>query len=546
MQPQEMSLYLLIAIIAMAICMAVIPIVMKLAPVIGMLDKPDSRKVHRVAIPRTGGIGLVIGMLIPLLIWIQPSKFEYAFLFGCFVLLVFGTWDDARNIRPTIKFFGQILAAVSVVYYGDLYIFHFPFMGLTELPEYIGKPFTVFAIVGAINALNLSDGLDGLAGGEALISLVAISWLAYQYDSIIVMLIAAAAIGGIFGFLRFNSHPARVFMGDSGSQTLGFVVGVLVVYLTQKANSVFSPMIVLLLLGLPVIDSLVVFYLRARRGDSLVVAAKDHLHHRLMAIGFYHYQSVIIIYSIQVLFVVAAVLLPYANDALIMGVYLITCAAVFFMLTLAERKGWKIHHTRTRPVESLSQLINQHERVKLIPGQVLEAAISLFVVAAALLSDFIPTDFAYSSAILFFLLLLTLFSSWLGDALYRLIMFVTIAFSVYLLSNYPTAMLLKEIDLVYLFFAIITMTTFVAVRLNVDKNFRITPMDYLVIITGLIIGLAPGINHSSSSMVWMILQIIILFYACELVIQQLRKQRMNRFSASFALALGLIALRGLF
>lgn len=543
MQPQELGLYLLIGIIAMAICMAVIPVTMKLAPYIGMLDKPDERKVHTKVIPRSGGIGIVTGMLVPLFLWLEPTNLSYSILFGSFVLLLFGAWDDARNIRPVIKFFGQFVAASAVVYYGGLYVYHFPFLGLDVLPGYIGKPFTVFAIVGAINALNLSDGLDGLAGGEAMISLIAISYLAYLYDSTVVMAVSAAIIGGIFGFLRFNSHPARIFMGDSGSQTLGFILGTMVVYLTQKANPAVSPVIALLLLGLPVVDSLVVFYLRARRGDSLVVAAKDHLHHRLLARGFYHYQSVIIIYSLQIIFVIAAVILPYASDALIMGIYLGTCVLVFFMLTLAERMGWKIHHTRSRPVESLSQLINRYGKIKIIPGRILEAAISLFVVAAALLSDFIPTDFAYSSAILFFLLLLTLFSNWLGDSLYRLIMFVTIAFSVYLLSNYPTAMLLKEIDLVYLFFAIITLTTFVAVRLNVDKYFRITPLDYLVIITGLIIGLVPGVNHGSSSMVWMIIQIIILFYACELVIQQLH-QRMNRFSASFALALGLIALRG--
>ena len=203
-------------------------------------------------------------------------------------------------MRPVFKFIGQLLAAIIVVYYGEIYVHHFPFLGTEELPEYIGQPFTVVAIVGMVNALNLSDGLDGLAGGEALISLAAIAYLAYQFDGAIAIAVAAATIGGIFGFLRFNSHPARIFMGDAGSQTLGFVLAVLAVYLTQQVNSLVSPVVALLLLGLPIIDSIVVFYLRARRGDSLVVAAKDHLHHRLLALGFYHYESVMIIYSIQV------------------------------------------------------------------------------------------------------------------------------------------------------------------------------------------------------------------------------------------------------
>ena len=111
-------------------------------------------------------------------------------------------------------------------------------------------------------------------------------------------------------------------MGDTGSQTLGFVLAVLAVYLTQQVNPLISPVVALLLLGLPVIDSIVVFSLRARRGDSLVVAAKDHLHHRLLALGFYHYESVIIIYSIQLILIFSAALLPYESDLLLFSIYL--------------------------------------------------------------------------------------------------------------------------------------------------------------------------------------------------------------------------------
>ena len=173
MNQDDISFYFLMAIMAMAVCMAIIPIMIRIAPYIGMVDSPDSRKVHSVAIPRSGGIGIVVGILIPLIIWLDHSPFSISLILGCLVLLIFGAWDDAKNIRPMFKFIGQFIAAILVVYYGDIYVFHFPFMGLEEVPEYIGKPFTVIAIVGMINALNLSDGLDGLAGGEALISLAA-------------------------------------------------------------------------------------------------------------------------------------------------------------------------------------------------------------------------------------------------------------------------------------------------------------------------------------------------------------------------------------
>ena len=301
MNTDELSFYFLLAIMSMAICMAIIPVMMRVSPYIGMVDNPDQRKVHTAVIPRSGGVGIVVGILIPLIIWLDFSRFIISFIIGCLVLLLFGAWDDARPMRPVFKFIGQLLAAIIVVYYGEIYVHHFPFLDTEALPAYIGQPFTVVAIVGMVNALNLSDGLDGLAGGEALISLAAIAYLAYQFEGATAIAVAAATIGGIFGFLRFNSHPARIFMGDAGSQTLGFVLAVLAVYLTQLVNSVVSPVVALLLLGLPIIDSLVVFYLRARRGDSLVVAAKDHLHHRLLARGFYHYESVMIIYSIQII-----------------------------------------------------------------------------------------------------------------------------------------------------------------------------------------------------------------------------------------------------
>ena len=170
---------------------------------------------------------IIVGLLIPLLIWLDSSRFSTSLILGCSTLLFFGTWDDARNIRPILKLAGQIIAAIIVVYYGDIYVFHFPFLALEELPGYIGKPFTVIAIVGMVNALNLSDGLDGLAGGEALISSAAIAYLAFQFDGAVAITVAAVTIGGIFGFLRFNSHPARIFMGDAGSQTLGFILAVM-------------------------------------------------------------------------------------------------------------------------------------------------------------------------------------------------------------------------------------------------------------------------------------------------------------------------------
>ena len=295
---ETLGLYLLIVILAMAISMAIIPLMMRIAPVIGMIDTPDSRKVHSIPIPRVGGLGIVIGAIIPMFIWLPFPNLTIAIFIGATVLLVFGTWDDIAELGHYVKFVGQFAAAGIVVYYGDLYVSYFPMYGYETIPESIGRPFTLIAIVGMINAINHSDGLDGLAGGESLISIGVITYLAYIFSSDVMLVISAATIGGIFGFLRFNSHPARVFLGDGGSQFLGFILAVLVVILTQQVNTVLSPSIAILLLGLPVVDILAVFFLRAKHKMNLFKATRNHVHHRLLDIGFLHYESVMFIYNV--------------------------------------------------------------------------------------------------------------------------------------------------------------------------------------------------------------------------------------------------------
>ncbi|NIR30073.1 MAG: undecaprenyl/decaprenyl-phosphate alpha-N-acetylglucosaminyl 1-phosphate transferase, partial [Gammaproteobacteria bacterium] len=207
---------MLVLVTAMVISMALIPLAARMAPAVGMIDRPDARKVHAVPIPRVGGIGIVIGALVPMVLVAEADDLSVAFAIGGVALLLIGAWDDVEALDPYVKLLGQIVAAALVVYYGDLYVRYFPFLGHDPLPAWIGQPFTVFALVGAINALNTSDGLDGLAGGESVLSLAGVTYLAYQADGVSALMLAAATIGGVFGFLRYNSHPARVFMGDSG------------------------------------------------------------------------------------------------------------------------------------------------------------------------------------------------------------------------------------------------------------------------------------------------------------------------------------------
>lgn len=543
MSESNLGVYLIIAFMAMAICMAIIPLMMKYASVMGMIDQPDPRKVHSFPIPRVGGVGIVIGALVPLLIWLPFDNLILSFLIGSFVLFSFGIWDDVKELDHYVKFVGQFIAAGVVVYYGDLYVAHFPFMGLDLLPEWIGRPFTVIAIVGMMNAINHSDGLDGLAGGESLLSFAAITYLAFLYDSSMIVIIAAASIGGVFGFLRFNSHPARVFMGDGGSQFLGFGLAFLVLVLTQQANEVLSPALPLLLLGLPIADIIAVFILRARAGLNLFKATRNHIHHRLLDLGFHHYEAVMVIYSIQILFIICAIQMPYGHDWVIISIYLLVCSAVFILLTVAERKGWKVNHSHDFSGGLISRLPHKDILVK-IPNKMLEAGVALFLIGAALMSNTVPFDIGISSLVLLALLLFVALTGWMGAIVFRLVVFVTVGFSVYLLSTNPPEWLLIESHIIYLYFGLLTVLAFLSARLMVREQFQITPLDYLVIMMALVIGFVHDSGFGSEDLVWMAIQIIILFYACELTIQNMEK-RLNSLTGSAVVALALIALRGL-
>ena len=165
-------------VIAVAISMAVIPLMWRLAPRLGMIDKPDPRKVHSVPVARVGGWGIVLGTLAAIVLLLPIDRLLGAYLAGSLVLLGFGALDDSREMGHYSKFLGQFVAVGLIVFAGGLHISSMPFLSHGALPDMIGIPFTFFAMIGMINAINHSDGLDGLAGGESLTTLVAVAFLA--------------------------------------------------------------------------------------------------------------------------------------------------------------------------------------------------------------------------------------------------------------------------------------------------------------------------------------------------------------------------------
>lgn len=530
----------------MIVSMALIPLMIRYAPALGMVDHPNARKVHSAPIPRAGGVGIALGALIPVLVWAPGDPAIRSYLLASLILLVFGMWDDARTLGAFVKLLGQILAGIVVVYYGGIHVATLPLMALHRLPHYVAQPFTVFALVGMINALNVSDGLDGLAGGLSILSLSAIIYLALQASGFAAVIIALASFGSVLGFMRYNTHPARIFMGDSGSQFLGFTLGFLVVYVLQQVNPVLSPALPLLILGLPLADLLAVIVQRLYLGISPLVATKHHIHHRLLARGFDHYEAVVIIYAIQALFVVLALLMRYNADGTIIATYLGISGLVFLFLFVVTRLDIKVHASRkVSRLTSAIRTIRNHPLFNAIPVRTIMLLVPLLLLGISLLARVVPRDFGIGAAILALLLMLHLLLSRDRESIVlRAISYVTAAFIVYLDSKYLASgtPLLNAMEIGY--FAVLALAIGLAVRYSGAIEFRTTPMDYLVILIVLSVGLLTNNSAHRAYIGAMAIKLVIVFYGCELIISRVTS-RWNLLTLSSLATLIILGARGL-
>ena len=506
--------------LAVAVSMLVIPLVRRFAPRLGLVDMPDPRKVHTVPIPRVGGWGITLGSLVPVVLVVRPDPLTQSFLIGCVTLFAFGIWDDARTIGHWTKFLGQLGAAGVVVYYGNLWVARVPLLD-GALPPELGKPFTIFALIGVINATNHSDGLDGLAGGESILSLIALAVLGYMSGSTLVLSISLATIGGILGFLRYNSHPAYVFMGDSGSQVLGFTLAFLVVYLTQTANTAVSAALPLLILGLPIADILSVLYQRIRGRMNWFKATRNHVHHRLMHLGFNHCETVVIIYSIQAALVTTAILARYEADTAVALVYGTVVATCFSTLALAERRAWRLQRGQgawSRLTHTLARL-KMHTAVLKAPLLVITALAPTMMLLSALMVTHIPTDLAVTAALLSAVPAVYLFwPRMVHPALLRLAIYATAIIPAYLLISYPEEFPQRAESLTIALTVVLAAAMVLYVSLGAEQRFGTTPTDYLIVCGVVALLVFGSIDVNSRSVIEAVLFATVLMYACEIIV----------------------------
>ncbi|MDW7652089.1 MAG: MraY family glycosyltransferase [Bacillota bacterium] len=298
--------YLLLLVVAFSVTLAVTPLVSKLAFRVGAVDHPEKRKVHDKVMPRLGGLAVYAGFMAAVFFLPVTGEKVTGLLMGGTVVFLVGIVDDIRGISPKLKLAGQILAAFIVVSYGV----RIDFMS-NPFNEYfyfgsLSAPITVIWIVAITNAINLIDGLDGLAAGVTTIALLTFAVIALMIGQHIVSLLAFALAGSVLGFLRYNFFPAKIFLGDCGSMFLGYMVSVLAVFGLLKGVTMLTFIVPIVVLGVPIFDTCFAIVRRYCEHKPIFQADKKHLHHRLLSRGLSHPQAVLLIYCISIFFSMSA------------------------------------------------------------------------------------------------------------------------------------------------------------------------------------------------------------------------------------------------
>lgn len=514
------------------------------------LDVPNARKVHRRPIPRVGGIAIALAVYASAVLWNAEGHFLRAYLIAGAILVLFGLADDLKGLDFRVKFLSQVIAAFIMVFYGGVKIISFGALlpGGYLVPDVVAIPLTLIAIVGVTNAINLSDGLDGLAGGICLLSFCCLGYLAYLEGNLTLCLLALALGGSIFGFLRYNTYPAQLFMGDTGSQFLGFSAASMSLALTQGKTNL-SPLVPLLILGLPIIDTLAVMAQRLAEKKPLFSPDKNHFHHKLIRLGFMHSESVVLIYMLQALLVAAALLFRFQSEWLLLSGYLLLAALILVGFHRADRAHWILprYDFLDRIVKGRLSSIRQKALLIRISFRVVEFGVPLLLLATCMIPSEIPTYFALLSAVFLLGLFLVwkLRSGWMRGCLmailYLFIPLIVFA-SVDQSSGAIPFVLIRLYNASYLILVFFVVSTLKLTRRK--EGFKTTPMDFLILFLALALPELLRDYVEVKDLKIMAAKTVMLFFSFEVLMGELR-QKIGPVAWSTVGALVLVAGRSL-
>lgn len=311
-----------------------VPFSKKIAKHIGALDFPNERKIHKRVTPRLGGLAIYASFLIGYMLYGNNSPQMLSILIGSFILILMGVVDDINPLSSKIQFLFHLIVASIVVFYGKLYLTEISFFGINILfATPIAYAISILVIVSLISAINLVDGLDGMSSGIGIIYFITISVVAYLLGRFtgLEITLALIMIGSLLGFLVYNFPPASTFMGQCGSNFLGFMVAVtsLIGFKTTTFISVIIPLVIL---ALPIFDTAVSILRRLLKGQGITEPDREHFHHQLLKMKFSPRTSVIIIYLINILFAAVSIFYVLGDNALAITLYVLLIILLLFIV----------------------------------------------------------------------------------------------------------------------------------------------------------------------------------------------------------------------
>jgi UDP-GlcNAc:undecaprenyl-phosphate GlcNAc-1-phosphate transferase len=541
--------YFINLFLSLIIVIILIPFFIKLGKKLHYVDVPGARKVHERPITVLGGLAMVTGVLAVVFLRIEITPAIKGYILGVLILLIFGMLDDYYHFRAREKFMGQVLAALSAMFIGGVHIEAFGDIhtGIIHLGLF-SFPVTLFLIVGMTNAINLADGLDGLAAGLCLITFSCIAYMAHLFGEINIAAVSVAVIGASLGFLRYNTYPAIIFMGDTGSQFLGFSAAVLSIMLVQRQTEILSSVLPILILGFPIIDTAMVMLDRIMQKRPICVADKNHFHHKLLQFGFYQKEAVIIIYAFQAILVSSAFIFRFYSDAFLLTGFCVFAAVIIFTflylkrheITVESFRGVrsKIFNSKTETLISRYSIANKVFRILLI-------AMPVTLLTSSVTSISVPSDVGIICiAILIFTgVLLWLKNSWA----YTMIEFATYYIGAFFIYTFEV----KEASIDFLnhsftlngmvnaFFAVIALLFVVYMVSNTKAGeLQITPLHFLILFMLLVVPNLPEYHIQQYHLGPVTAKITILLFAYDILFRRLG----NRLTFLYLATVGAIVL----
>ncbi len=323
-----------IVLVTFLTSLVLVPIIKKVALHVNAMDEPNERKVHKIAIPRLGGLAIFLAFLVGYILYGDITTQMISVLIGGFIIILTGIVDDINPIKARYKLVCQIVAALVVVLYGRLYFSNITLFGLEFIfPTWINMILSAFFVVAVVNAINLIDGLDGLSSGISSIYFLTIAILGFVLNKLggLDIILSLIMFGSTLGFLVHNFPPAKIFMGDTGSMFLGFMIAIIAL-LGYKVATVTSIIIPILLLFIPIVDTLFAIIRRVLKHESIGAPDKEHLHHQLLKMTSSPTKTILIIYFVNILFSAISILYVLGDNQIAIILYIVLMVFFLFLI----------------------------------------------------------------------------------------------------------------------------------------------------------------------------------------------------------------------